>query len=246
MFICSDSSGSQPEVRSSGFTLLELIVSLNIISLIMLVLYHSFSMGVSVWERKASRAEDSFLLESALRLVSDDLDSVVSYTMNWEEGSLLFFAGGPETIFYVTTNAAGASVSPGSGLFFSCLYIDDCPEGMDQCLFLTKSGLPDPHLIQELASFRNMSDFQKENFTLQDNELSPGILLLRSIEDPSFFYGEAKFSPFTGYVTGLMEQSMQTDNISLDKYWSLDEMPGMILFSFTFDSDHYKIYGPVK
>lgn len=243
MFTYAELAGSDPGESRSGFTLLELIVSLNIISMIMLVLYHSFSMGVSVWDRKENRGDDSFLLESVVRLISDDLDSVLRYSMNWEQGSLLFFAGGPRTIFYVTGNAAGASIAPGSGLFFSCLYIDDCPEGTDQCLFLAKSGLPHADLIQELASFRDMPDSQKEYFTSQGETLSSGILLLHGIEDPSFFYGEERFSPFAGYGTEVMEQSMQTDEVSLDKHWSFNEMPGMILFSFTLDGDHYSIYG---
>ena len=49
-FISTDGCPKGSPAGSSGFTLLELIVSMTIISMIVLVLYFAFSIGARSWE----------------------------------------------------------------------------------------------------------------------------------------------------------------------------------------------------
>ena len=126
------------EQNSEGFTLLEMVISMTILSMVVLMIYFSFSVGVDLWRKKQESDNPLQRLELALRLLSKDLESVVDYTCQWEKGTTYFFAGSQSCLFYVTRNGLGAVAREDKALFFTCLYLKSGPDG-DMELFVSKT-----------------------------------------------------------------------------------------------------------
>jgi len=89
---------------TSGFTLLEVIVTLTILGLILLVISSAFRLGVSAWEKGESSAEESQTLREVSRLVCQQIKSSVPYKMRTEkaEGDYLAFDGNAHSLKFVS------------------------------------------------------------------------------------------------------------------------------------------------
>ena len=165
--ISKKSTCRRPE-RRSGFTLIEMVISLTILALVVSVLYLAFSSAGRIWSRqrlKGSRGEREAAL---LRLLRDDLNNLVPYSYSWEKGSGFFFALGPQALFYATTSAFGARSRIDGGLYFACLYLGADHSVVDteaakvaeapvdetrQALWLVKEPVPKQYLLETLQEF---------------------------------------------------------------------------------------------
>lgn len=218
----------------SGFTLLEMIISLTILSLVVLTVYVAFSLGVDVWQgmdKEKSAAERKAI---TLRLLQEDWARIKPYTWHSEKGDVLFFAGGPRSVFYVTTHGLGAKNRSGKALFFTCLYVHSAPEGEGNSLYMYKSGLPGPEVLEAVREFRTGSDMERANFVPPNFITEESVPVLHNVQDAQFEYQEQAypiFSQVKAQVEGEWDQNRDTGDILADTEWVKDEVPGQISFT---------------
>ncbi len=243
------SHDGRPDVGNSavqGFTLLELIVSMTIISMVVVVLYFAFSTGVRSWDSDVIHGESEIRLEAILRLFEDDLQNTVQYNMNWERGPLSLFAGGPGSVFYVTGNGTGAFSGAGAGLFFSILYVDDCPETSEDCLFLYKSPRPSPEYIRAVDEFRGSSEFQRERFAPGTEIAEKSLLILTGIENMNISYSDEKFVPFAGIEHDYQDSFSRDEDLLPEEHWIREELPGRARVAFSAEGRDFVVQVPVQ
>jgi general secretion pathway protein J len=89
---------------SSGFTLLEVIVTLTILGFVILMISGTFRLGLSSWEKGDSIKEDYQKVRMISQLVSRQLKSLVPYKIRTEkaEGNYLAFDGKAQSLRFVS------------------------------------------------------------------------------------------------------------------------------------------------
>jgi general secretion pathway protein J len=89
---------------SSGFTLLEVIVTLTILGFVILMISGTFRLGLSSWEKGDSIKEDYQKVRMISQLVSRQLKSLVPYRIRTEkaEGNYLAFDGRAQSLRFVS------------------------------------------------------------------------------------------------------------------------------------------------
>jgi len=90
---------------SSGFTLLEVIVTLTILGFILLMVSGTFRLGLSSWEKGDAIKEDYQKIRMVSQLVSRQIKSLVPYRIRTEkaEGNYLAFDGKAHFLRFVST-----------------------------------------------------------------------------------------------------------------------------------------------
>ena len=91
-------------VTTTGFTLLEVIVTLTILGFILLIISGAFRLGLSAWERGESTREESQKVRAISRLVCQQIKSSVPYKIKTQkaEGDYLGFEGKPHSLKFVS------------------------------------------------------------------------------------------------------------------------------------------------
>lgn len=224
-----------------GFTLIELIISLTIISMLVLVIYMAFSIGVSVWEKQDEKSDTYKRHSIMVRLLEDDFSQVSPYTLNWEKGKVFFFSAGPRAVYYVTQNGLGAKARQDKSLFFSCLYLDKSEDGTIG-LFLYKTPYPQPEMIQDMQDLRNMSKAQRENYIPNSFIREQAVLILKDLQEPSFSFSEVDFKP----LEGMNEDSNATEEKAyrthMHSEWTRNELPKQMKFSYQIGEKDYFVH----
>jgi len=89
---------------ASGFTLIEVIVTLTILGFIVLMVSGTFRLGLSSWERGDAIKEDYQKIRMASQLVSQQVKSLVPYKIKTEkaEGDYLAFHGKAHSLRFVS------------------------------------------------------------------------------------------------------------------------------------------------
>jgi len=92
------------DVATSGFTLLEMVVTLTILGFILLIIFGAFRLGISAWERGESSREEYQKVRAVSQLVSRQLKSAVPYRIKTEkaEGDYLAFEGTAHSLKFVS------------------------------------------------------------------------------------------------------------------------------------------------
>ncbi len=80
---------------TTGFTLLEVVVSLTILGFILLIVFGAFRLGLSAWERGESTREEYQTVRTVTQLISRQLKSAFPYKIKTKkaEGDYLAFEG---------------------------------------------------------------------------------------------------------------------------------------------------------
>ncbi len=91
-------------VDASGFTLLEMVVTLTIFGLILLIIFGAFRLGISAWEKGESSKEEYQKTRAVSQLISRQLKSIVPYKVKTEkaEGDYLAFDGRARSLKFVS------------------------------------------------------------------------------------------------------------------------------------------------
>ena len=222
--------------RPTGFTLLELIISMTIISMVVLVIYSAFAMGSRVWERQGRDTELQRREEVLVRLLLDDAAGLVPYTTLWEGRETFFMAGGPGTLFYVTRNGFGARRRGDAALFFGCLYLDEDDQG-DLGIYLLKMPEPNPDLLRAVRGFSTLSEGAMERYTLPDTLRRDAVLILSGLSEAAFSYAADPFLPFHGPPEDALEPAStlrDEDDLELGE-WTEQQLPGQILLRYALE-----------
>jgi general secretion pathway protein J len=95
---------AKPHVGTSGFTLLEMVVTLTILGFILLIIFGAFRLGLSAWEKGESSGEEYQKVRAVSQLLSQQLKSMVPYKVKTEkaEGDYLAFEGKSDSLKFVS------------------------------------------------------------------------------------------------------------------------------------------------
>lgn len=91
--------------RKNGFTLIELIIAITILSFIAVIIGNAFRLGIRAWERGEKETEDSQLMRALPGLLSQQIKSFYPYRMKMEnkDEDVVVFKGEPDSVIFVTT-----------------------------------------------------------------------------------------------------------------------------------------------
>ncbi len=228
-------SGLRPGRRrsvpdGSGFTLLEMLISLTMLSLVVLTVYMTFSLGVDVWQRMEEEESAERRQALAVRLLQEDFAQIRPYTWAGDEGQVRFFAGGPQSVFYVTTNGLGSRERQGKALFFTCLFVRSEDEAL--ALHIYKTALPRPDLLEAVQDFRASGDTQRENYEPPSFVRENSVLVLSNLQEAGFAYQDQAYPVFSGVkvdIEGDWSQEMDSQVLA-ETEWVGDNLPGQISF----------------
>lgn len=89
---------------NTGFTLIEVTITLTILGLIVLIVFGAFRMGVSAWEKGDSLKDEYEKVRIASQLISRQFKSIVPYRVKTEkaEGDYVAFEGKSQTVRFVS------------------------------------------------------------------------------------------------------------------------------------------------
>lgn len=133
--------------REGGFTLLEVIIAMLLVSAVVLMIFVSHSMVVDVWKKNHAEAAVFRLEVVGDRLLREDWKQMAPYSFSTQRGTYPILFGSPTRLGYVTTHRLGARRESGGGLFFTLLLLE--PEGKGVGLYCYKTDIPE-HRLAEL------------------------------------------------------------------------------------------------
>lgn len=99
---------SKKRNRSSGFTLIEVIVAMVILSIITVIIGSSFHLGLNAWEKGEAEINEIQTFRILTGLISQQVKSAYPYKMKFENEDTVLFEGEPDSIFFVTASAGSS------------------------------------------------------------------------------------------------------------------------------------------
>lgn len=85
-----------------GFTLLELIISLTIVSLVAVLVYTTLNIGARAAQSGETRSVDNQRARAAISLITRHLKSAYPLSLQGEKGTFLYFFGGPKELSFIS------------------------------------------------------------------------------------------------------------------------------------------------
>lgn len=154
-------------VRSfTGFTLLELILSITILSLVALIIGSGFRLGLRAWERGNKELESNQRLRAFSALIVQDLKSIFPYKMEIDNKKVILFEGQENSILFVST--LGGRLQGGLK-WVKYSYNED-----SRTLLYSEGSLPDKELLETLKDERESEivddDMVKTSFEYYSSE----------------------------------------------------------------------------
>ena len=113
--------------RQSGFTLLELLVSIVILSLIVTISYSALMVGSRSWQGTANTIKDNSMMRFATQFIRKKIEQI--YPIYWKDGvkQLLAFQGGEDGVKFIAPAPQGRET-----VEYYEYYIATEQEGMDR------------------------------------------------------------------------------------------------------------------
>lgn len=147
---------------SRGFTLLELIISITILSLIAVIIGSGFRLGLKAWERGEEEAEAVQTMRVLSGLVFQQLKSAYPYKIKIDDKNVVVFKGEPDSMIFVTTLS-----TPYPGGFKWVRYLHK-----DGALLYKEGMLPDKELIDNIPGDEEIleNDVDEVNFQYYSND----------------------------------------------------------------------------
>jgi general secretion pathway protein J len=144
-------------MKKSGFTLLELILAIAILSIVTLIIGSGFRLGINAWERGESEATETQRLRVLSGLMTQQLKSAYPYRMEIEGKMVEIFRGSPNSVLFVTS-----LVDSSYGGFKWVRYVYE-----DGILKYKEGILPDKGLFERLSGDEEIleSDIGEVRFT---------------------------------------------------------------------------------
>lgn len=108
--------------KTRGFTLLEVIITLSVLSLLMLTAWGAFEVGFRTREKGEGAAEEAARIRAATEVMGRQLRSAVYYFARDEEEYAPFFVGSGSEVSFITAYPQG---SAGTGLAWVTYRVED-------------------------------------------------------------------------------------------------------------------------
>jgi general secretion pathway protein J len=89
---------------TTGFTLVEVMVTLTVLGLVLLMIFGAFRLGLSAWEKGESTKEEYQKMRIVSQLISQQMKSIVPYKIKTKkaEGDYLAFEGKARSLKFVS------------------------------------------------------------------------------------------------------------------------------------------------
>jgi len=99
-----DSAASAPLKFLTGFTLIEVVVTLTILGFILVIIFGAFRLGISAWDRGESIKEEYQKIRIISQLITRQVKSIVPYKIQTKkaEGDYLAFEGKAQSLRFVS------------------------------------------------------------------------------------------------------------------------------------------------
>ncbi|RJQ16677.1 MAG: prepilin-type N-terminal cleavage/methylation domain-containing protein [Nitrospiraceae bacterium] len=91
-------------MKNKGFTLLEIIIAVTILSLVAVIIGGAFRLGTRAWERGEKDTASTQRLRVLSSMLSQQIRSAYPYRMEIEDEDVVVFKGGPDSLLLVTAN----------------------------------------------------------------------------------------------------------------------------------------------
>jgi len=119
--------------KQNGFTLLELVITITILSLIMAIVYGSMRLGTRAWRTGEARAEENQRARVILSQLAEEIrsaHSIYSYgQIGDREKKYLAFKGEPDRIWFITVTP-GLTSEPINNKLRAIVYEVDPEQGL--------------------------------------------------------------------------------------------------------------------
>ena len=155
--------------QGSGFTLIEVVVSLTILGLMLLIISWAFRLGLSSWDRGESLKEEYQKIRIVSELITRQVKSIVPYKIQTKkaEGNYLAFEGKPQSLKFVSAVSSKTYT----------------PEGFVYTIYQFKEGHPNGG---QLVVYEQR--VLNRNFFEEEPKEGEGIPLLEGISKVQFEY----------------------------------------------------------
>ena len=135
--------------EDNGFTLLEILVSIFILSMVGTLILQGLRLGYKVWEKGESKVAHQQRVRIALDTISKQLSSVYPFFVKNEDGSLSpVFKVEPKIIQFITSRPIGQSNR--EGLFFVSYILKNVPYSEKKTLFAYQKPI---YMIEDFKNF---------------------------------------------------------------------------------------------
>jgi general secretion pathway protein J len=141
----------------SGFTLLELILSMTILSMVSLLIGSGFHLGLKYWNLGDKEILETQRLRALSGLMSQGLKSSFPYKMEIDDEKVVLFEGEKDSVLFVTT-----SVEPDVGGFKWVRYTYD-----DGTLLYNEGILPDKDVLEKISKNEEVLDKEIHEVTFE-------------------------------------------------------------------------------
>nr|WP_320051367.1 type II secretion system protein [uncultured Desulfuromonas sp.] len=221
--------------RNQGFTLIELMISLVILSLLITVLYQAFATASRVWTKQEVFDEVRARQMAVSRLIRSDFQHLLPYHYLGENGEYDFFAMAPNVVFYATSEGFGARNRDRFGLFFTCCYLQPEDDGT-LTLKLFKTSHPETDFLDLFEQFLGQSVQEQQAWVpplfLRENSVT----VLSGVTNGGFF----TFSlPISLEELDIDEEERFFQRVA-EPFLLQREVPPGIRFIYQFNQDWYR------
>jgi general secretion pathway protein J len=124
-----------------GFTLLEILLAMTIMSFITLIVGSVFRLGINAWEKGETETEETQKLRILSGLISQQIKSAYPYTMMLDDDKMVVFEGEEDSLTFVTSMAG----SPYPGFKWVRYHYDN------GSLYYNEGMLPDKEFHDRLS-----------------------------------------------------------------------------------------------
>ena len=131
----------QERLVEKGFTLLEVLLAMTILSLIAVIIGVSLRLGIRAWERGESDADDSQKIRYVVEKFSQQIKSVYPYQMLIDGERVIAFKGKSDSIFFITSSTKPSE----GGLKWISYFVEDGNLVMQEGL------LPDKQVMEKIS-----------------------------------------------------------------------------------------------
>ena len=150
--------------RSGGFTLLELVVALTILTLITVLIGQFFYLALNAWEKGEAETVLTQRLRVLSGLLSQEIKSAYPYKMEIDDEKVVVFKGEADSIMFVTTIA---DFSYGGFKWIRYSF-------KDGTLFQKQGLLPDKELPDKISGDEEIVDSDMEEIGFEYYSVDDG------------------------------------------------------------------------